>query len=92
MTGQTGFSWADVVFLLGGFTVILAAVAFVIWQIFATYRARAAIAREQAYQKLAESSARTQERIAEDLTKATRELEDLRTRMASVERMLREVG
>ena len=56
----------------------------VIWQLFATRRAHAVIARDEAYRKLAEQLAESQQKTAEDLA-------DIKERVANIERVLKEV-
>jgi hypothetical protein len=92
MESQTGFSWVDVVFILGIFTVLVTGVAIVVWQIFATWRARMSVAREEAYRKLAEDATEAQRRTSDWIEKATVELAELRQRTAELERILKEVG
>ena len=87
--------WGSVIFVMG-MTAILAIVAYlVIWQIFKTrqnrYSTDAALARDQAYRKLAEEIAAAQEQTAEDLATLRRDMADVRQRVASMERLLREV-
>jgi len=70
------------------FGAIFAAVVVILWQGFKTYQIRvqtmASIAHEEAYRKLAEQVASSQEGIARDLA-------DLRKRVASIEQVLKEV-
>ena len=70
------------------FGAIFAAVVVILWQGFKTYQIRvqtmASIAHEEAYRKLAEQLAASQEGIARDLA-------DLRRRVASIEQVLKEV-
>lgn len=75
---------AGIFFAFGISALITIVIVVVIWQWFATRRANAVIAREEAYQRLAEQSAAAQKRIAE-------EIGEVRARVASVEKMLREV-
>lgn len=82
------------------FILVLAAliallIAIVLWQVFKTKQmnstSRTAIAQDEAYRKLAEQATEAQERTAEELSKATAELTDLRTRVSELERILKEV-
>lgn len=70
------------------FGAIFAAVVVILWQGFKTYQIKvqtmASIAHEEAYRKLAEQLAASQEGIARDLA-------DLRRRVASIEQVLKEV-
>jgi Tfp pilus assembly protein PilO len=63
------------------FTIIIVVV---IWQLFATRRAHAAITRDEAYKKLVEEATKAQQQTAHDL-------EDLKMKVANIERMLKEV-
>jgi hypothetical protein len=63
------------------FTAILIVV---IWQIFSTRRANAALTRDDAYRKLAEQATSAQQRTADDLT-------DLRQRVERIEKILSQV-
>ncbi|MEX2430750.1 MAG: hypothetical protein WD645_02390 [Dehalococcoidia bacterium] len=74
--------------LIGGMIVVMV----VIWQVFATARAKMSVAREEAYQKLAEQATQEQARLADWMEKAGSDLADLRRRLAEMERMLKEVG
>lgn len=71
-------------FAFGLILLMTAIIIVVIWQIFATRRAHAVIARDEAYRKLAEQVAKTQQRTAEDLA-------DMRERLERIERVLKEV-
>lgn len=81
-----------VIFGIGGMVfvlVLLVPLAVVlVWQGFKTWQirttSRAEIARDEAYRKLAEEAISLQKKIAEDLS-------DLRIRIASIEKMFREV-
>jgi hypothetical protein len=64
----------------------------VVWQWFATRRARASVAREEAYRKLAEQAIAVQQRTAEEQQKISEDLGELRTRVSAIEKLLREVG
>lgn len=88
---QTGMTWQDVTFILGITVVVFFVGAFLVWQIFVTWRARAAVSREDAYRKLAEDISASQTRSADDLARTRAELTDIRERLAEIERMLREV-
>jgi hypothetical protein len=84
--------WTEVVFLLGSCAVMTAAVIVLVWQGFATWRARMSIAREEAYRKLAEQATQAQSRAADRLDQTVTELAELRRRVAELERMLKEVA
>lgn len=80
------------IFVLGLLTLTTVLLVVFIWQIFATSRARASAAREEAYQKLAERATAAQESTAQEQQKISEDLRDLRTRVAAIEKLLREVG
>lgn len=60
-------------------------------QHFETVRAKASIAREQAYQDLSVRAAEAQENTARQLERLATDTADLRDRVAAIEKMLREV-
>ncbi|SHN45834.1 hypothetical protein [Cryptosporangium aurantiacum] len=79
-----GHEMAEVVGAVGIFTFITIVVTVTIWQLFATWRAKAALAREAEYRDLTARAVSSQE-------EANRQLADLRTRMERLERVLTEV-
>ena len=80
-----------IIFVIALFTLITVLIVVLVWQAFATWRARASVAREEAYQKLAERSTAAQERTAEEQQKISEGLVELRTRVNNIEKLLREV-
>lgn len=87
--------WGSVLFVLVILTLITFAVCFGAWQYMKTRRAtlesRAEIAREEAYRRLAEEATSVQNRTAAELHQLTEGMADLRVRVATIERVLREV-
>ncbi|WUH99844.1 hypothetical protein OHR68_41215 [Spirillospora sp. NBC_00431] len=79
--------------LIGGvlFIVVGAVAIVLIWQVFATWRAKVQLAREDAYRKLAERSITTEMETREDLLRISENLADLQKRMMSIERVMREI-
>lgn len=79
--------------LIGGvlFIVIGAVAIVLIWQVFATWRAKVQLAREDAYRKLAERSITSEMETREDLLRISESLADLQKRMTSIERVMREI-
>jgi hypothetical protein len=71
-------------FVLGLLVLITVIIVVSIWQFATTQRAKASIAREEAYRKLAEESLKTQTEIADAL-------KEMRPKLAAVEKLLREV-
>jgi uncharacterized iron-regulated membrane protein len=67
------------------FLVVCATILVLIWQGFATYRARASAARENAYRKLAEEASAAQKETAAALA-------DIRPRIAAIEKLIRDFG
>lgn len=87
-----GMTWDLAFFLVGSLAVFGIVGVVVIWQIFATWRARMSVAREDAYRQLAADAIDAQRRTAQELERATIELAQLRATTAELERMLKEVG
>jgi hypothetical protein len=73
-------------------TLLLASVLIaVIWQAFATWRARMAVAREESYRRLAEEATAAQRATGEELERIRTELAQLREQTTAVERVLSQV-
>lgn len=87
--------WGSVFFVLGMMFIIALVASLVIWQVFrtkqSTIESRAAIAHEEAYRRLAEEVTSIQNRTAAELHQLTEGMADLRVRVTTIERMLREV-
>ena len=87
--------WTEVIFILAISLGALSIIASVIWMGLRTWQVRMAtqvdIAREAAYRKLAEDFQVTQQQTAAELRAVSDALSDLRGRVASIERILREV-
>ena len=71
-------------FVLGLLALATIIIVVSIWQFAANERAKASIAREEAYRKLAEEAVKTQTEIAEAL-------KEIRPQLAAIEKLLREV-
>ena len=84
--------WPTAVFVSIFMTGAFAATAFLVGQVFMTYRAKMSVAREEAYRKLAEEAIHAQARTAEALDRTLAELADVGKRTAELERMLKEVA
>jgi hypothetical protein len=63
----------------------------VVWQSFETKRARMSIEREEAYRQLAEQATDAQNKMALEEQKISEGVDELRTRVAAIEKILREV-
>ncbi|WP_370947686.1 hypothetical protein AB5J62_09055 [Amycolatopsis sp. cg5] len=77
-------AWGEVAGVIGIFVLLTVVIAVAISQVAATWRAKAVLAREEEYRKLAERAVSSQENIE-------RQLADMRTRLQSVEKVLKEV-
>lgn len=75
---------AGMAFAFGVLALITLVIIVVLWQLAATYRARAAVAREEAYRQLAEQTANNQREI-------TSALNEILPKITAIETMLREV-
>ena len=84
-------AWSGTIFVMVMSALGVAIVIVLIWQIFATRRARAVLKREDEYRKLAERATVAQEQAAQGFSRVAAELEDLRARVAEMERVLKEV-
>lgn len=60
-------SWPEAAIAIAGIALVASVVVVVIWQALATWRARIAVTREQAYRKLAEQTAQELRQINERL-------------------------
>lgn len=87
--------WGSVILVVGTMVLVTIIIVVVLWQVFHTRRStlesRAMIAQEEAYRRLAEESTSLQHRTAAELNQLTEGMADLRVRVATIERMLREV-
>ena len=88
---MSGHAWAEIVGAAGIFTLLTTVISITIVQVATSWRAKAALAREDEYRKLAETSVRTQENTERLLTQLGERLAGMEARMASVERVLSEV-
>ncbi|MER6503410.1 hypothetical protein ABT218_29680 [Streptomyces sp. NPDC001455] len=88
---MTYHGWQEVVGAVGIFGMVIVVVTIVVWHMAATWRARAILARDYEYRTLAEKAIRNQDVIEKQLAGIDSSLEDIRTRMRSVERILKEV-
>ena len=61
-------------------------------QVFSTYRAKSNVMREEAYRKLSEQATAAEQKAVDEQKKITEALEEMRVRLAAIEKMLREVG
>jgi hypothetical protein len=73
------------------FALVISVVVVGIWQLAATWRARAVLARESEYRTLADRSALVQESTERQLAEIGGRLAEMQTRLQSVERVLKDV-
>ena len=81
-------------FLMGAFVLALITIVVVVvlWRGMEVARSKLAADREAEYKRLAQSSAAYQEQLATEQARMRGALEEIRDRLASVEKLLREVG
>ena len=88
--------WGSVIVIITVITIVALVISLFIWQIFRTRQTQmmseARVAESTAYRTLAEEATAAQHRTAEELEHLRESVADLRTRVASIERMLAEVG
>jgi hypothetical protein len=73
-------------------TLIVSLIVLAIWNRIAGRRARGAVAREADYQGLAQQATTALAQVTAEQQKIAAGVEELRTRVAAIEAMLREVG
>ena len=88
---MTGQDWTEVVGAIGLFTLVITVVTVTIVQVATTVRAKATLAREAEYRKLAESAIETQQAIERQLAELTEHSGRTQDRLASIERILTQV-
>jgi len=87
----TGQDWTEVVGAIGLFTLVITVVTVTIVQVATTVRAKATLAREAEYRKLAESAIETQQAIERQLAELKEHSGRTQDRLASIERILTQV-
>ncbi|MFV2119188.1 hypothetical protein ACE14D_12380 [Streptomyces sp. Act-28] len=88
---MTYHGWQEVIGAVGIFGMVIVVVTIVVWNLAATWRARAILARDYAYRRLAEQAVHHQEAIDRRLADIDGRLADMQTRMRSVEHILKEI-
>ncbi|MFI1382429.1 hypothetical protein [Embleya sp. NPDC020886] len=90
--------WQEVIGVIGVFALVTSVITVGIWQLAATWRAKAQLAREGEYRSIADRAVLAQEgterqltAITDQLTQARGQLETVQDRLESVERILKEV-
>jgi hypothetical protein len=88
--------WGSVLFATTIVALVLILIIIATWQSFKTSQtktlAKAQISRDEAYRELAEQSTNAIKRTANEQERMAADLAELRNRIASIEKMLREVG
>ncbi|MDA1188646.1 MAG: hypothetical protein O2854_03040 [Chloroflexi bacterium] len=85
------FPWPLAVMIICTSAAVFAAGAFIIYQAFATWRAKMSIAREEAYKRLAEQSIQAQQRISQEMELVMTELSQVQKQASEMERLLKSV-
>lgn len=88
---MTYHGWQEVIGAIGIFGMVIVVVTIVVWNMAATWRARAILARDHEYRVLADKAIRNQDALDRQLAGIDERMADLQTRMQSVERILKEV-
>ena len=92
---MSGQGWG-IVFVLVIAALVTVFLIVAVWQGLKVEQAKAAsreaVAQDEAYRKLAEQATAAQQTIAEEQRKTAEELAALRSRVAAIETMMREVG
>ncbi|MFI6180515.1 hypothetical protein ACIA8R_33600 [Nonomuraea sp. NPDC051191] len=83
--------WQEVIGTIGVFVLITVVVVTVIWQFAISWRAKAQLARENEYKKIAEAAAASQQDIGRQLAEINDRLSALRDRTDAIELMLKVV-
>jgi phage shock protein A len=90
--------WQEIIGVIGAFALVIGVVTVGIWQLAATWRAKAQLAREKEYRSIADRAVLVQEgmerqliEIAGQLTQARGQLDLMQERLDSLERILKEV-
>jgi type II secretory pathway component PulL len=91
VTGGQGTDWMEVAGAIGLFLLVTTVITVTIWQLAATWRAKAALGREEVYRKLAEDAVRAQESVDRKLSEVDEKLRTMDARLATLERILKDV-
>jgi hypothetical protein len=86
-----GHDWAEVVGAIGLFAFVITVITVIIIQIGATVRAKAALAREDGYRRLAERAVEAQEATERRLAVLEDRLGETRARVGAIETVLKQV-
>ncbi|SFK78923.1 hypothetical protein SAMN05216275_13546 [Streptosporangium canum] len=83
--------WQEVIGTIGMFALITAVIVTIIWQFAISWRAKAQLAREAEYKKIAETAAASQQDIGRQLAEINDRLSALRDRTDAIELVLKDV-
>lgn len=93
--GDVWSDWGGVVTAVAGIMMIIVLTGILIWQVFKTMQTRmttqAVIAQDQAFRDLAERATSAQESIAAETTRISADINEIKARVAAMEKLLREV-
>lgn len=85
------YTWPAVAAIIGLFILVTAVVTILIWHRSATTRAKVQLVREREYRELAEGAVAAQERNDRQLAEISSQLQDMRGRLETFEKILKEV-
>ena len=88
---MSGHAWAEVVGAVGLFAFVTTVVTVIIVQVATTMRAKAALAREDEYRKLADKAVELQAATERRLASLDDQLGQTRSRLAAIEQILKQV-
>ncbi|MFD1538989.1 hypothetical protein [Nonomuraea guangzhouensis] len=83
--------WQEVIGTIGMFVLVTAVIVTVVWQFAISWRAKAQLAREAEYKKIAETATESQQHIGQQLAEINDQLSALRDRTDAIERVLKDV-
>ncbi len=95
-TNDVWAGWGSVIFVITIIAIVALVASLLIWQLFRTRQTQmmtqARVVEANAYRTIAEEATTAQTRTADELEHLREGVTDLRTRVASIERILAEVG
>jgi hypothetical protein len=83
--------WQEIIGTIGVFALVIGVITVTIWQLAATWRAKAQLAREKEYRTIADRAVLAQEGMERQLAEVNGQLTEIRARLESLERVLSEV-
>lgn len=88
---MTAYEWQEVIGVIGMFALLILVVTVTIWQIGATARTKAILKQAEEHRALAETSFKAHAETREQLSELKDSVGDIQSRMANLERILKEV-